>query len=175
MTNSRSDPVCSHYQSQCLVRFPYCGKFFPRHRCHNESNCTEDQARAVNATPIRCTICFSLTFYLFFLLNFFLLPKKMAILKMYLLVNLLTPKGFEKTSLNWDFFTLFIGCIQWLSNSTLLSQGSQRLCNWNDTKWGVSTFVETSCNHWTPPGCPRVDHPIARYHWLRKLLSTKIT
>ena len=114
MTNSRSDPVCSHYQSQCLVRFPYCGKFFPRHRCHNESNCTEDQARAVNATPIRCTICyceqvvrfylrtefkfsslsflmFSLTFYLFFLLNFFLLPKKMAILKMYLLVNLLTP------------------------------------------------------------------------------------
>ena len=51
-------PVCSHYQRRCLVRFPCCGKFFPCHRCHNESDCSEDQARAVNATHIRCTICY---------------------------------------------------------------------------------------------------------------------
>lgn len=50
-------PVCSHYQRRCLVRFPCCGKFFPCHRCHNESDCSEDQARAINATHIRCTIC----------------------------------------------------------------------------------------------------------------------
>lgn len=52
-------PVCSHYQRRCLVRFPCCGKFFPCHRCHNESDCTEDQARAINATHIRCTICYN--------------------------------------------------------------------------------------------------------------------
>ena len=115
-------------------------------------------------------------FLFFFLLNFFLLLKKMVILKRYLLLNLLTTKGFGKISLNWDsFFTLFIGCLQWLSNFTLLSQGSQRLRNWNDTKWVVSTVDETSCIHWTPPGCPRVDHPIARYRWVGMLLSTKIT
>ncbi|PFX18035.1 E3 ubiquitin-protein ligase DZIP3 [Stylophora pistillata] len=51
-------PVCSHYQRRCLVRFPCCGKFFPCHRCHNESDCSEDQARAINATHIRCTICY---------------------------------------------------------------------------------------------------------------------
>ena len=27
------------------------------------------------------------------------------------------------------------------------SQGSQRLCSCNDTKWGLSTFHETSCIH----------------------------
>jgi len=52
-------PVCSHYQRRCLVRFPCCGKFYPCHRCHNESkDCSSDQARATNATHIRCTICY---------------------------------------------------------------------------------------------------------------------
>ena len=52
-------PVCSHYQRRCLVRFPCCGKFYPCHRCHNESeDCSDDQARAINATHIRCTICY---------------------------------------------------------------------------------------------------------------------
>ena len=52
-------PVCSHYQRRCLVRFPCCGKFYPCHRCHNESeDCSDDQARANNATDIRCTICY---------------------------------------------------------------------------------------------------------------------
>ena len=51
-------PVCSHYQRRCLVRFPCCGKFSTCHCCHNESDCTEDQARAANATYIRCTICY---------------------------------------------------------------------------------------------------------------------
>ena len=126
-----------------------------------------------------CAFCYVLCFqllFIFFLLNFFLLLKKMVILKRYLLLNLLKAKGFGKISLNWDsFFTLFIGCLQWLSNFTLLSQGSQRLRNWNDTKWVVSTVDETSCIHWTPPGYPRVDHPIARYRWVGMLLSTKIT
>ncbi|XP_022782661.1 uncharacterized protein LOC111323546 isoform X1 [Stylophora pistillata] len=49
--------VCSHYQRRCLVSFPCCGKFYPCHRCHNESDCSEDQARAINATHIRCAIC----------------------------------------------------------------------------------------------------------------------
>jgi len=52
-------PVCSHYQRRCLVSFPCCGKFYPCHRCHNDSKaCSYDQARAVNATQIRCTICY---------------------------------------------------------------------------------------------------------------------
>lgn len=52
-------PVCSHYQRRCLVRFPCCGKFYPCHRCHNESkDCSDDQARASNATHIRCSICY---------------------------------------------------------------------------------------------------------------------
>ena len=51
-------PVCSHNQRRCLVRFPCCGKFSTCHCCHNESDCTEDQARAANATYIRFTICY---------------------------------------------------------------------------------------------------------------------
>ena len=52
-------PVCSHYQRRCLVRFPCCEKFYPCHRCHNDSqDCSNDQARATNATYIRCSICY---------------------------------------------------------------------------------------------------------------------
>ena len=52
-------PACGHYQRRCLVRFPCCGRFYPCHRRHNESaSCTDDQARAINATHIRCTICY---------------------------------------------------------------------------------------------------------------------
>ena len=54
-----SRPPCGHYQRRCLVRFPCCGRFYPCHRCHNESaSCTDDQARAINATHIRCAICY---------------------------------------------------------------------------------------------------------------------
>ena len=53
-------PVCSHFLRRCLVRFPCCGKFFPCHRCHNESaDCTEGHAKAIDATHIRCTICYN--------------------------------------------------------------------------------------------------------------------
>ena len=51
-------PVVSHYQRRCLVRFPCCERYYPCHRCHNESGCSDDQARAINATHIRCTICY---------------------------------------------------------------------------------------------------------------------
>ena len=52
-------PACVHYQRRCLVKFPCCGRFYPCHRCHNESKaCSDDQARAINATHIRCTICY---------------------------------------------------------------------------------------------------------------------
>ena len=52
-------PACGHYQRRCLVRFSCCGRFYPCHRCHNESAaCTDDQARAINATHIRCTVCY---------------------------------------------------------------------------------------------------------------------
>ena len=54
-----SRPSCGHYQRRCPVRFPCCGRFYPCHRCHDESaSCTDDQARAINATHIRCTICY---------------------------------------------------------------------------------------------------------------------
>jgi len=52
-------PVCSHYQRRCLVRFPCCEKFYPCHRCHNESkDCSDVPARATNATHMRCSICY---------------------------------------------------------------------------------------------------------------------
>ena len=52
-------PACGHYQRRCLVKFPCCGRFYPCHRCHNDSKaCSDDQARAINATHIRCTICY---------------------------------------------------------------------------------------------------------------------
>ena len=52
-------PVCSHFLRRCFVRFPCCGKFLPCHLCHNESDCIEDQAKAIDATHIRCTICYN--------------------------------------------------------------------------------------------------------------------
>ena len=51
--------VCSHYLRKCFVLFLCCGKFFPCHRCHNESDCTENQARAIDAHLMRCAICYN--------------------------------------------------------------------------------------------------------------------
>ena len=52
--------VCSHYLRKCFVLFHCCGKFFPCHRCHNESaDCTENQARAIDATHMQCAICYN--------------------------------------------------------------------------------------------------------------------
>ena len=39
------------------------------------------------------------------------------------------------------FFSLFAGCIQWLPDITMLTQGPQRMCNCNDTKRHVSHQV----------------------------------
>ena len=51
--------VCSHYLRKCFVQFHCCGKFFPCHRCHNESaDCTENQAKAIDATHMQCAICY---------------------------------------------------------------------------------------------------------------------
>ncbi|XP_044178758.1 uncharacterized protein LOC114959242 isoform X2 [Acropora millepora] len=53
-------PLCGHYHRRCLVKFPCCNKFYPCHRCHNESDeCAESQSRAVNATHLRCSICYN--------------------------------------------------------------------------------------------------------------------
>ena len=53
-------PLCGHYHRRCLVKFPCCNKFYPCHRCHNESDeCPESQSRAVNATHLRCSICYN--------------------------------------------------------------------------------------------------------------------
>ena len=50
--------TCGHYQRRCKVQFPCCNKFYPCHRCHNESNyCSEDKAKAVDATHLKCTVC----------------------------------------------------------------------------------------------------------------------
>ena len=55
-----SRPLCGHYHRRCLVKFPCCNKFYPCHRCHNESDeCPESQSRAVNATHLRCSICYN--------------------------------------------------------------------------------------------------------------------
>ena len=53
-------PLCGHYHRRCLVKFPCCNKFYPCHRCHNESDeCSESQSRAVSATHMRCSICYN--------------------------------------------------------------------------------------------------------------------
>ena len=53
-------PLCGHYHRRCLVKFPCCNNFYPCHRCHNESDeCSESQSRAVNATHLRCSICYN--------------------------------------------------------------------------------------------------------------------
>ena len=51
--------VCSHYLRKCFVLFPCCVKFFPCHRCHNESDCTVNQARAIDAIYMQCAICYN--------------------------------------------------------------------------------------------------------------------
>ena len=35
---------------------------------------------------------------------------------------------------------LIAGCIQWLPDITMFTQGSQRMCNRYDTKWHVSQY-----------------------------------
>ena len=57
-TSNATKPLCSHYTRRCLVRFPCCERFYPCHKCHNESvDCTEDQLQARSATHMKCTIC----------------------------------------------------------------------------------------------------------------------
>ena len=110
--------------------------------------------------------------FIFFLLNFFLLLKEIVILKMYLLVNPLTPKGVEKISVNWVFFffvyRMHLVDVKFYPALTRFTKAVQ--LKWYKIR--CKSFVETYCIHWTP-GYPRVDHPIARYRWLGKLLSTK--
>ena len=77
-------PVCSHYQRRCLVRFPCCETYYPCHRCHNESGCSEDQARAINATHIRCTICYHEQAVRCFFVNYVLRCRSSLVEIMYL-------------------------------------------------------------------------------------------
>ena len=50
--------LCEHYQRLCRVKFPCCGKFYPCHRCHNNSDeCQNDNCKAKEAFYIECSVC----------------------------------------------------------------------------------------------------------------------
>ena len=50
--------LCEHYQRLCRVKFPCCGKFYPCHRCHNNSDeCENHNCKAKEAFYIECSVC----------------------------------------------------------------------------------------------------------------------
>ena len=49
--------LCEHYQRLCRVKFSCCGKFFPCHRCHNNSGCPNDNSKAIEACSLECSVC----------------------------------------------------------------------------------------------------------------------
>ena len=50
--------LCEHYQQLCRVKFPCCGKFYPCHRCHNNSDeCQNKNCKAKEAFYIECSVC----------------------------------------------------------------------------------------------------------------------
>ena len=50
--------LCEHYQRLCRVKFPCCGRFYPCHRCHNNSGeCEYDHCKAKEAFYIECSVC----------------------------------------------------------------------------------------------------------------------
>ena len=49
--------LCEHYKRLCRVKFPCCGKFFPCHRCHNNSGCPNDNSKAREACYVECSVC----------------------------------------------------------------------------------------------------------------------
>ena len=49
--------LCEHYQRLCRVKFPCCGKFYPCHRCHNNSGCRNDNSKAKEAFYVECSVC----------------------------------------------------------------------------------------------------------------------
>ncbi|XP_078373004.1 uncharacterized protein LOC144656631 isoform X2 [Oculina patagonica] len=50
--------LCEHYQRLCRVKFPCCGRFYPCHRCHNNSDeCINDNCKAKEAFYIECSVC----------------------------------------------------------------------------------------------------------------------
>ena len=49
--------LCEHYQRLCRVKFPCCGKFYPCHRCHNNSGCQNDNSKAKEAFSVECSVC----------------------------------------------------------------------------------------------------------------------
>ena len=49
--------LCEHYQRLCRVKFSCCGKFFPCHRCHNNSGCPNDNSKAREACSVECSVC----------------------------------------------------------------------------------------------------------------------
>ena len=50
--------LCEHYQRLCRVKFPCCGRFYPCHRCHNNSDeCQNDNCKAKEAFYFECSVC----------------------------------------------------------------------------------------------------------------------
>jgi len=54
----KSQWLCEHYQRLCRVKFPCCGRFYPCHRCHNNSEeCEKDNCKANEAFYMECSVC----------------------------------------------------------------------------------------------------------------------
>ena len=50
--------LCEHYQRLGRVKFPCCGRFYPCHRCHNNSEeCEKDNCKANEAFYMECSVC----------------------------------------------------------------------------------------------------------------------
>lgn len=48
---------CQHYKRLCNVSFKCCGRFFPCHLCHNQSDACKIDVKAEEATHVKCTSC----------------------------------------------------------------------------------------------------------------------
>ncbi|WP_257282476.1 CHY zinc finger protein [Endozoicomonas sp. ISHI1] len=52
------EPLCNHYHRLCRVNFECCARYFPCHRCHNESDdCDVKNRKAFEARKLQCSLC----------------------------------------------------------------------------------------------------------------------
>ena len=50
--------LCNHYKRRCMVKFECCDKYWPCHRCHNEtSTCQQKKLKSRDTTMVKCMEC----------------------------------------------------------------------------------------------------------------------
>ena len=50
--------LCNHYKRRCMVKFECCDKYWPCHRCHNEtSTCEQKKLKSRDTTMVKCMEC----------------------------------------------------------------------------------------------------------------------